>query len=366
MELALIGLPQSGKTTLLRALTRGHTEAASHGSSRLEINTGVTHMADCRLEALAGIFNPKKVTPIEIKYLDVPAPYSGDIGDRQGIAGQFLNAVQAVDALVHVVRSFKDPSVPHVKGSVDPRRDIEEMEAELLFSDQALLERRSQRVQQSMKGAKGHEKDLLVREENIVAKLSDALDRGTAVRDQDLERDELPFVNNYQLLTAKPLLTALNVGEDQATAGSDGNFAGTAATGSTAPVVPVCAKLEEELSQLEPEEERQFRESLGVGESGLDRLVAKSHELLDLVSFFTYGPDDVRAWSVQAGTPAVTAAGRIHSDIERGFIRAEVVTYDDLAAYGSIAQCKKQGVFRLEGKGYPVKDGDAIIFLFNV
>ena len=358
MELALIGLPQSGKTTLLRALTRGRAEAASHGSSRMEINTGVTHMADPRLETLAGIFNPPKTVPVEMRFLDVPSPYGED---RQGIAGQFLNAVQGVDALVHVVRRFEDHSVPHSKGSVDPRRDMEEMESELLFSDQAILERRRERIQASMKGAKGHERDLLVREDELAAKLESVLDQGIPIRDQDLESDELSFVNNYQLLTAKPLLVALNIGEDEAASSS-----GVDVVPGDAPAVAVCAKLEEELSMLEPEEERQFRESLGVGESGLDRLASKSHELLNLVSFFTYGPKEVRAWSVPSGTPAPAAAGQIHSDMERGFIRAEVVAYDDLAACGSIAQCKKQGVFRLEGRGYPVKDGDVIIFLFNV
>ena len=363
MELALIGLPQSGKSTLLRALTRGRTEAASHGSSRMEINTGVTYMADSRLETLAGIFKPPKTVPVEMRFLDVPAPYAGDM---RGIAGQFLNTVQGVDALVHVVRRFEDPSVPHAKGGVDPRRDMEEMEAELLFSDQAILERRQERIQASMKGAKGHERDLLVREEALAAKLAEALDQGTPVREQALEPDELPFVNNYQLLTAKPLLTALNVGEDETASGPSGDSHGLDDVPPDAPVVSVCARLEEELFMLEPEEEQQFRESLGVGESGLDRLAAKSHELLGLASFFTYGPKEVRAWSIPAGTPASAAAGRIHSDMERGFIRAEVVAYDDLAACGSIAQCKKQGVFRLEGKSYPVKDGDVIIFLFNV
>lgn len=358
MDLALIGLPQSGKTTLLRALTRGRTEAASQGSSRMEINTGVTHMADTRLETLAEIFKPPKIVPVEMRFLDVPSPYSGE---RQGIVGQFLNAVQGVDALVHVVRRFEDPSVPHSKGGIDPLRDMEEMEAELLFSDQGILERRRQRIQASMKGAKGHERDLLVREGTVTAKLAEVLDQGTPVRKQDLDSEELTFVNNYQLLTAKPLLTVMNVGEAEAVSGP-----GVDGAPGDAPAVALCAKLEEELSMLEPEEERPFRESLGVGESGLDSLAAKSHELLDLVSFFTYGPKEVRAWSIPAGTPAVSAAGRIHSDMERGFIRAEVVAYEDLASCGSIAQCKKQGVFRLEGKGYPVKDGDVIIFLFNV
>ena len=363
MELALIGLPQSGKSTLLRALTRGRTEAASHGSSRMEINTGVTHMADPRLDTLGGIFNPPKTVPVEMRFLDVPSLYGED---RQGIAGQFLNAVQGVDALVHVVRQFEDPSAPHAKGGVDPRRDMEEMDAELLFSDQAILERRQERIQASMKGAKGHERDLLVREEALATKLAEALDRGTPVRQQALEPDELPFVNNYQLLTAKPLLVALNIDEDEAALSSGGGSGSIDGLPGEVPAVALCAKLEEELSMLDREEEQQFRESLEVGESGLDRLAAKSHEQLGLASFFTYGPKEVRAWSIPAGTPASTAAGRIHSDMERGFIRAEVVAYDDLAACGSIAQCKKQGVFRLEGKGYPVKDGDVIIFLFNV
>ncbi len=370
MEIALIGLPQSGKTTLLNALTRGRAQSASSGSGRQDVQVGVAGMSDPRLDTLVKMFNPRKVVPAEVRYLDVPAGQGSaqETPEWAGIGGQFLNTLQGCDALLLVVRAFENPSVPHVRGSVDPHRDIADVEAELAFSDLAILERRVARIEANLKGARGNERDTLLKETAVLQRVKEELEKGVTLRDQQVTSEEGQLLSNYQFLTAKPLLIALNVDE--------GNLSGVAdleravAEGSEARagvgVVALFAKLELELSQLAQEDEREFRESMGLEESGVDRVVGLSHHLLSLVSFFTYGPDEVRAWSVAAETPAVKAAGKIHSDIERGFIRAEVMAFDDLARCGSVAQCKKEGLFRLEGKGYPIKDGDAVIFLFNV
>ena len=364
MEIALVGLPRSGKTTLLNALTRGRVESGLY--ARQEVHAGVTGMPDPRLDGLSAIFHPKVVIPLEVKYWDVPpGPERADGG--AGIGGQFLNFLQGADALLHVARSFVEPAVPHVLEAVDPHRDQAALEAELALSDLAILERRSQRIETEIKGARGHERDLLVRETSLVRRLSDELERDVPVREQRISPEEAEALSNYQLLTAKPLLVVYNIGEgDLAEAGGlEDDLAvrygrqGMAAT-------TVCARLEMELAQLSPDEEREFRESMGAQDRGIDRVAALSARLLSLVSFFTYVSDQVRAWAVPADTPAVRAAGKIHSDMERGFIRAEVVSFDDLVKCGSMAGCKKQGLLRLEGKTYPVQDGDVITFLFNV
>ena len=361
MEIGLIGLSQSGKTTLLSALTRGRSEVGTHGSGRQEVHAGVSRMADLRLDSLARIFEPEKVVPVEIRYWDVPA------GTDAGITGQFLNLLQGADALLHVVRAFEDPSVPHVAGSVDPQRDMAALQEELANSDLAILERRLERVQSSLKGASGRERDILLSEATVIQRIKEALEDGVPVREQQVSTEENTLLSDYQLLTAKPSLVVFNVDESGLSETvrhqheSDGSFRkpGIAATS-------LCAKLEMELSQLDPGEEKEFRDSMGIDGSGVDRVVMISYELLSLVSFFTYVSKEVRAWTVPASTPAVKAAGRIHSDMERGFIRAEVIAFEDLAQFGSVAQCRKEGRLRLEGKTYQVRDGDVITFLFNV
>ncbi len=366
MEIGLIGLPQSGKSTLLTALTKGRAEASTQSSSRQDIRVGISKMFDSRLETLVGMYNPDKTVPAEVQYWDVPASSAGP-DDKAGIGGQFLNQLQSADALLHVVRAFGDPSVPHISGNVDPHRDVATMAADLAFSDLEILERRVLRIEESLKGPKGRERDLLLKEGPLLKRLKDGLESDVPIREQHVLPEEEAIISNYQLLTAKPLLLVFNIDEETLPGKDDldqelasrYNKPGAKAT-------PMCGKLEMELSQLAPEDEREFRESMGLQESGVDNVVHLSYDLLSLVSFFTYGPDEVRAWSIPANTPAVKAAGKIHTDLERGFIRAEVVAFDDLARCGSMGQCKNQGLLRLEGKGYPIKDGDVVTFLFNV
>ena len=366
MEIALIGFPKSGKTTLLNALTRGRMEAGGYGGPRQEVHAGVAQMPDRRLDTLARIFEPDKVVSVEIKYWDVPAA-SGVSGDAAGIGGQSLNLLQNSDALLHVVRGFEDPSVAHISGSVDPHRDVADMEGELAFSDLGILERRAQRIDTTLKGAKGHERDMLLREGSILQHLREGLEKNVPVREQQVVPEERDVLSNYQLLTGKPLLTVFNVDEEGLPKATElENELASRYDREGVRTAALCAQLEMELSQLSPDDERDFRESMGFQVSGLDRVIRASYELLSLVSFYTYVSKEVRAWTVPSNTPAVQAAGKIHSDMERGFIRAEVMAFDDLATCGSVAQCRKEGLLRLEGKTYPVKDGDVITFLFNV
>ena len=366
MELGLIGYPQSGKTTLLKALTKGRMEGNGSSGAKQEVNVGVARMPDPRLDTLAGIFNPDKVVPVEIKYWDVPAA-SGKPGDGAGIGGQYLNLLQGADALLHVVRAFQDPSVPHISGAVDPHRDVEDMDGELAFSDLAILERRSQRIETSLKGAKAHERDTLLREGSVLQHLKNGLEKNVPVREQGMGPEEAETLSNYQLLTAKPLLNVFNVDDSALTESPDLEVElASRYDGMGVKATALSGQMEMELSELSAEDEREFRESMGLQGSGLDRVLRASYDLLSLVSFYTFVSKEVRAWTVAANTPAVQAAGKIHSDMERGFIRAEVMAFDDLARCGSVAQCRKEGLLRLEGKAYPVKDGDVITFLFNL
>ena len=364
MEIVLLGLPQSGKTTLLNALTRGRTQAGS--GAKQEVLAGVSKILDPRLDSLAAVGKPEKVTPAEITYWDVPAA-SGTLGEGAGIGGQFLNLLQNADALLIVVRAFSDPSVPHLSGTVDPLRDLESMEAELAFSDLAILERRVARIQDTLKGAKGHERDRLLKEEALLDRIKEELERDVPLREQQINEEGKGLIFNYQFLTDKPLLIVFNVDEGKlpdAPALQDEMARHNQRSGVRA--TALSAKLEMELSALSFEEEKEFRESLGVLESGGAKVGTLAYDAMSMVCYFTYGPTEARAWPVPVDIPAVKAAGKIHTDLERGFIRAEVVGLDDLIRCGSIAECKKQGVFRLEGKTYPVKDGDVITFLFNV
>ena len=318
-------------------------------------------MSDPRLDSLANIFQPEKTTPAEVRYWDVPAGVNG-AGESAGLGGRYLNVLQGADALLHVVRQFRDPSVAHVRGTVDPARDAADLEMELALSDLAILERRLERIEAQQKGAKGAERDVLTREQALLQRLKDGLEDGRPVRQQEAPEQMAGVLSNYQLLTAKPLLTVVNTDEDAPPLGEPWGAAGG---GPGTECTSLSAKLEMELTQLAPEDEEEFRVSMGLAESGVDRVVRLSSRLLSLVSFFTHVSKEVRAWTVPEDTPAVKAAGRIHTDIERGFIRAEVVSFDDLSAHGALAHCRKQGLLRLEGKAYPVKDGDVITFLFN-
>ncbi len=365
MQITIIGLPYSGKTTIFNAATRGSAQVAQY-SSASRPNIGVAKVPDGRLDTLTEIYQPSKTTPAEITYVDLPAAPEG-LGKTRGVSGAYLNQLQSADALVIVARSFEDPSVPDGGDGVDAFRDIETLLYELTFADLEILERRIERIDQNSKGARASERDALVRERALMTSLREGLESGVPVRKQNLSPDEAKRVNEFQFLTAKPVIVVVNAGEDQVDEVDEiqKRLDAEIAEGDVLTAVLV-GSLEMELAQMSAEDESEFRESLAVGESGLDKMVRLSYQALDQITFFTGGPKEVRAWTITNGVPADRAAGVIHSDMERGFIRAEVVSYDDLAQWGSEAESKKQGVLRQEGRGYVVKDGDVVHVLFNV
>lgn len=366
MELGIIGLPKSGKTTVFNALTRGRTETSHSGGQSSKLTIGVDKVADRRVDALVAMFHPKHVAQAEVRYVDIPwAPDS--TGKSQGIGGEYLNVLQRTDALLHVVRAFDEPSVPHIQGSVDPYRDADTINLELAFSDLAIIERRFQRLETEFKSSKAQEREAGRREAALLTRLKDGIEKDVAIREQELTAEEVKLISAYQFLTAKPMLVLFNIGEAQLPqAGKIEEEARGRLGSSRVLVATMCAKLEADLAQLPSAEEEEFRRSLEAGEPGTAKVTRLSYQLLGLISFFTTGPDEVKAWTIREGTPAVKAAGQIHSDIERGYIRAEVVSFDDLARCGGFAEVRRQGKLRLEGKTYTVKDGDVIEFLFNV
>ncbi len=375
MEVAILGLPNSGKTTVFNALTRGSAEVvpyasgASGTSGQSAANVGVAKVHDPRVDVLASLFSPRRTVLSEVIYNDIPATPEG-LGKTQSISGVYLNSIQRADAVLVVVRAFENESVAHAGDGLDPARDAETMLYELTFADLEVLDRRLARLEHGLKGAKAAERDAIAREQALIERLKDGLESGTHLRDQPPAGDDAHLLDGFQLLTAKPLMVLLNLGEDEAGEGVaraeslrpllDG------LDGSSARCAAFCGKLEMELSQMEPADEQEFRASLGLSESGLDLMLRMTHEITDIITFFTVGDDEVKAWAVRRGTTAVSAAGKIHSDIGRGFIRAEVVAYDDMARCGTLAEARRQGVLRQEGKGYIVKDGDIVNILFNV
>ena len=366
MELGIIGLPKSGKTTVFNALTRGRTEASRSGGQSSKLTIGVDKVADRRVDTLVEMFHPKRVVQAEVRYVDIPwAPDS--TGKSQGIGGEYLNVLQRTDALLHVVRAFDEPSVPHVQGSVDPYRDADTINLELAFSDLAIIERRFQRLDAELKSSKAQEREAGRREAALLTRLKEGIEQDVPIREQELTAEDVKLISAYQFLTAKPMLVLCNIGEAQLPQASRIEEEARGRLGSSRILVAtMCAKLEADLAQLPSAEEEEFRRSLEAGEPGTAKVTRLSYQLLGLISFFTTGPDEVKAWTIREGTPAVKAAGQIHSDIERGFIRAEVVSFDDLARCGTMVETRRQGRLRLEGKTYTVKDGDVIEFLFNV
>ncbi len=361
MELAIVGLPKSGKTTLFNSLTKGGAEVHAFGPTRLEPNLGVTRVPDPRLDGLQATLNPKRVVPAEVKYIDVAIPK--DKGDD--VSGELRGFLSTVDAFIHVVRDFRDDTVPHVEGSIDPPRDISILNLELALSDLAILERRLARIDDSLKGAKQQERENLLREKATLSQVKATLGKEMPVRDQSLTKEEARMLENYQFLTAKPLLVVLNIGEAQLPQATSLEQA-LQQRYPHLKAAAVCAKLEMELSQLGEADAAEFRSALAIGEGAINCVARLSYEVLGLVSFFSIASGEVRAWTVPQGTPAPKAAGKIHSDMERGFIRAEVICYSDLVACGSLAEARKKGLLRLEGKNYIVQDGDVVTFLFSV
>jgi GTP-binding protein YchF len=361
IDIGIIGLAKSGKTTIFNALTKGKADTRS-----LAPHIGIAKVPEPRLKALADMLHPKRVVPAEVSYIDIGASVKGVEADR-GIGGQVLSQLSDADALINVVRAFTDESVPHTEGSLDAERDIATVNLELAFHDLGIISRRLERIETSLKGAKAAERQGLQPEQELLARLKADLEKEVPIRELGLTAEQAKTIANYQFLTAKPLLIVVNIGEEQipqaASLEAELNSRHSRAKSG---IITLCGELEMELTQLDDEAAKGFRAEFGITESGLDRIIKLSYELLGLVFFFTTVSDEVKAWPIPKGTAAIKAAGKIHSDMERGFIRAEVISYQDLMKCGSLAEAHKKGLLRLEGKGYPVQDGDVITFLFNV
>jgi GTP-binding protein YchF len=362
VKVAIIGIPNSGKTTIFNALTRGKAEVAAY-SPTLAPNVGVAKVPDSRLSVLEGIFQPKKTVPAEVSYIDIAGSIKGF--GKEGAGGELLNYLTTADALLQVVRAFEDDKVPHPEGSVEPKRDIASLDLELAFSDLAIMERRLEKLETSLKGAKAAERESYLKEQLLLQKIKAGLEKDIPVRLQGLAKEELRMLANYQFLTAKPMLAVLNIGEKQISQAAQLE----AEISSLYPqfaVVALCGKLEMELAQLSDAEAREFRDSMGLSKPALDRVIDLSYSLLGLISFFTTVSSELKAWTVPGETPAPKAAGKIHSDMERGFIRAEVISYSDLRNCGNVAEARKRGLLRTEGRDHIIQDGDIVTFLFNV
>lgn len=366
MQVSIIGLPKSGRTTIFNALTRGKAGTAGYAPTTLAPNVGISKVPEPRLQGLDRLFQPKKIVPAEVKYVDIVGAARVP-GKRQEIGGQFLSLLSNADALLEVVRVFEDESVPHIEGSIDPSRDTATMDLELAFSDLAIIERRLKRIEESLKGAKTSERDLLLKEQALLQKIKTELDKDIPIWQQGLTTDNIRSLANYQFLTAKPMLVVANIAESQlAQAPSIEAELRSAYSHPQCKLAALCGKLEMELAQLDDDEAEEFRIALGLAESALDRIIRFSYQLLGLISFFTTVSGETKAWTIPKGTTALKAAGKIHSDMEKGFIRAEVVSFNDLDSCGSLAEARKRGLLRLEGKDHIVQDGDVITFLFNV
>jgi GTP-binding protein YchF len=366
VDIGIIGLAKSGRTTIFNALTKGRVDTGSYGREALAPHIGVAKVPEPRLEMLASMLQPKKVTPAEVRYIDIGDSVKGLAKDK-GIGGELLNQLAGADSLINVVRAFVDETVPHIEGSLDVGRDIETMNLELAFSDLVLQERRLEKIALSLKGTKAVERPALLHEQELLTKIKANLEKDIPLRELKLTPEESKAVSHFQFLTAKPLLIVVNIGEEQLPEAA--SLEAEMRERYLRPgcdLITLCGKLEMELSQLEENEARELRSGFGIEESGLDRTVRLSYELLGFISFFTTVSDEIRAWSIKSGTVALKAAGKIHSDMERGFIRAEVISYDDLMKCHSLAEARKKGLLRLEGKNYMVQDGDVITFLFNV
>jgi GTP-binding protein YchF len=366
LPLVILGLPQSGKTTVFNALSRATAEVGGFSTAEEEPNLATVKVPDQRLGVLTRMFNPRRTVPADVQYYDVAGLAKGI--HEQGMSGRLLGYLSQAAALVHVVRAFEHEAVPHPEGSVDPLRDIETLNLELAFSDLALIEKRLQRLEASIPKLRGAERELFEQEAEVLGRLREELEAGIPIREVELKPEEEKLIRGFGFLTAKPLLILLNLHESQLGPAAS-LLVERARLRFGRPGVAIDAlagKIEAEIAQLNDEDAQLFLEDLGIAESSRDRVIRLSYELLGLISFFTVGPDEVRAWTIRRGTPAVEAAGEIHSDIQRGFIRAEVVAYDDLIAAGGLAEARKAGTLRLEGKTYIVQDGDVIHFLFNV
>ena len=366
MKLGIVGLPNVGKSTLFNSLTKAGAESANYPFCTIDPNVGIVTVPDERLKLLGDLYNSKKVTPAVIEFVDIAGLVKG-ASKGEGLGNQFLANIREVDAIVHVVRCFEDGNVVHVDGNINPARDIETINFQLIFSDIEILERRIAKVAKQARMDK-----TLAKELELLEGIKAHLEAGNMAKSFEVPEDEdlAAAFAGYNLLTAKPTIYAANVAEDDLADDAANNAHVQAvralAAGENSEVFVICAQIEQEIAELEDDEKAMFLEDLGLSESGLDKLIKASYSLLGLISYLTSGEDETRAWTIKKGTKAPQAAGKIHSDFERGFIRAEVVNYQDLLDCGSIAAAKEKGLVGLEGKEYVVKDGDVILFRFNV
>lgn len=365
LGIGIIGLGGSGRTTIFNALTRSTASTGGFGGAA-QAHIGMAKVPDERLDKLTAMFNPQRTVPAEIKYLDIGASVKS-LAKEGGAGGQLLNQLATVDALLNVVRAFNDPSIPHPRGNIDVARDISEMNLEVAFSDLAIIEKRFNRIAVSIRGARSDERPRLVAEQELLHRIKDDLEKDIPLREQTLSEEEERLLSGYQFLSAKPLITLVNIGEEDLPRAveMEKELNKTFARHNHR-IVVLCGKLEMELSGLDDTSINDFLSGYGLEKTGMERVIQASYDLLGLISFLTAGADEVRAWPISRGTVAQKAAGKIHSDIERGFIRAEVISYKDLIECGSMNEAKKRGWLRLEGKTYIVQDGDIINFLFNV
>lgn len=366
MQIGIIGLPLAGKTTIFNALTRGNVQPASYSSGKFEVHTGVVDVPDERLTALARMFNPRKVTHAKVQYNDVAGLAKG-AGEKGGLEPALLNLLAQSDALIVVIRAFDDPNVPHPEGSVDPERDLNTVQSELLLSDLIAVEKRLQRLKEdaSKRGGTPQEREARAREVELFERMRAHLEAERPLRDLTLSDDEIKSMRGFGLLTIKPLMVIYNLGEDQPSPPTPSPSAGEG-VGARIVHATLRGKLEMDIAQMPPDEAQEFLKAYGIAEPSLNRIIRLSYDLLDLHSFLTTGEDEVRAWTIRKGATARDAAGVIHTDLARGFIRAEVITYAELLAAGTLAEARRRGMLRLEGKQYIVQDGDVVHIKFNV
>lgn len=364
MKLGMVGLPNVGKSTLFNALTNAGAESANYPFCTIEKNVGIVSVPDARLDKLAEMYEPDKFTPATLEFVDIAGLVKG-ASKGEGLGNKFLGDIREVDAIVHVVRCFEDDNIIHVDGRINPASDIETINLELIFSDMEMVARRIDRTKKALKG----DKKLQV-QVDFLERLQAHLEEGKSARGFDFTEDELNWIHDMPLLSAKPVIYAANMSEEDFRNGVDKNEhyqeVKAIAEAEHAAVLPICAKIEEDIADMEADDKAMFLEDLGLEESGLNRIIREGYSLLGLISYLTAGKQEVRAWTITKGTKAPQAAGKIHTDFEKGFIRAEVVSYDDLMACGSMAAAKEKGLVRLEGKDYVMQDGDIVLFRFNV